>query len=355
MNIPENSLKEDGVSCPVKVSDYDKVLLAHGGGGSLSRQMIQNIFYPQFNNEILMQEHDGAVFEAKGIRFAFSTDSYVVQPLFFPGGDIGLLSVNGTVNDLSMCGSKPLYISAGFILEEGFPMEDLRKIVTSMKSAAEKASVQIITGDTKVVEHGKGDKIYINTSGIGILEREVNISPQNCREGDLIILSGSIADHGIAVLSARGNLEFSTTVKSDTAALNCLVDQILNVSENIHTMRDPTRGGLASSLNEIALKAKLGIEIDEAGIPVKGEVNAACEILGLDPLYIANEGKMLVFVPETDADKVLKKMQSDPLGLKSRIIGRVVKEHPGVVIMKTVIGTRRIIDMLSGEQLPRIC
>jgi hydrogenase expression/formation protein HypE len=351
----KKTLPEEGIGCPVTISDSDKVLLAHGGGGSLSRQMIQTVFYPSFKNEILMQEHDGAVFKACEKRFAFTTDSYVVQPLFFPGGDIGLLSVNGTVNDLSMCGAKPLYISAGFILEEGLPMEDLRKIVLSMKNAAANASVQIVTGDTKVVEHGKGDKIYINTSGIGIIENEVYISPQNCRMGDLIILSGSIADHGVAILSARGSFEFSTAIKSDTAALNCLVSAILKTSENIHTLRDPTRGGIASSLNEIAQKAKLGIEIDEANIPIKEEVNAACEILGFDPLYIANEGKMLVFVSKTDAERVLKKMQSDPLGRESCIIGRVVNEHPGLVIMKTCIGTRRIIDMLSGEQLPRIC
>lgn len=355
MNYSKDSLREQEGTCPVPKSDYDKVLLAHGGGGRLSQQMIRNIFYKEFDNDILMQEHDAAVFEMQAGKFAFTTDSYVVQPLFFPGGDIGSLSVNGTVNDLSMCGAKPLYISAGFILEEGFSIDDLKRIAQSMKIAAEYAGVRIITGDTKVVERGKGDKVYINTTGIGIVENCVNILPANCRAGDLIILSGSIADHGIAVLSARNGLEFSTTIKSDTAPLNYMVRDILKTSENIHTLRDPTRGGIASSLNEIAQKAKLGIEIDENNIPIKEEVKAACEILGFDPLYIANEGKMLAFVSENDAERVLEKMQSDPIGSESRIIGRVVEEHPGTVIMITCIGTKRIVDMLSGEQLPRIC
>ncbi|MBL7995161.1 hydrogenase expression/formation protein HypE [bacterium] len=344
-----------GLSCPIPISEYEKVLLAHGGGGTLSHQLIQKMFFSQFDSPLLHAEHDGAVFEAGGNRFAFSTDSYVVQPIFFPGGDIGDLAVNGTVNDLAMCGAKPLYISAGFILEEGFPMEDLWKVVLSMKRAAEKADVQIVTGDTKVVDKGKGDKIFINTSGIGTIEKGINISPLNAKVGDAILLNGRIADHGIAIMSAREGLTFETTVESDTAALNGLVEAMFSVTKNIHVLRDPTRGGIASALNEIAMTADIGIYIEEDKIPITEDVKGACEILGLDPLYIANEGKLLAFVAQEDAEKVLNSVRAHPLGKNAQIIGKVVSEHPKNVVMKTSIGSLRIVDMLSGEQLPRIC
>jgi len=343
------------LNCPIPISDYEKVLLAHGGGGTLSHQLIQKMFFSQFNNPLLNQEHDGAIFEIGGTRFAFSTDSYVVQPIFFPGGNIGELAVNGTVNDLSMCGAKPLYLSCGFIIEEGFPMNELWEVVLAMKNAAEKANVQIVTGDTKVVDKGKGDKIFINTAGIGIIQNDVQISPANCKVGDVILLNGFIADHGIAIMSARENLSFETSIKSDCAPLNSLVEKILAVSKNIHVLRDPTRGGVASALNEIAQKANVGILIEEDKIPIREEVKAACELLGFDPLYIANEGKLLAMVAEEDAGKVLNEMKKHPYGKDSTIIGKVTAENLKTVIMKTSIGSKRIVDMLSGEQLPRIC
>ena len=343
------------LNCPIPISDYEKVLLAHGGGGTLSHQLIQKMFFSQFNNPLLNQEHDGAIFEIGGTRFAFSTDSYVVQPIFFPGGNIGELAVNGTVNDLSMCGAKPLYLSCGFIIEEGFPMNELWQVVLAMKNAAEKANVQIVTGDTKVVDKGKGDKIFINTAGIGIIQNDVQISPANCKVGDVILLNGYIADHGIAIMSARENLSFETSIKSDCAPLNSLVEKILAVSKNIHVLRDPTRGGVASALNEIAQKANVGILIEEDKIPIREEVKAACELLGFDPLYIANEGKLLAMVAEEDAGKVLNEMKKHPYGKDSTIIGKVTAENMKTVIMKTSIGSKRIVDMLSGEQLPRIC
>ena len=344
-----------GLSCPIPKSDYDKVLLAHGGGGTLSQQLIQKIFFSQFDNEVLNIHHDSAMFNLNGARLAFTTDSYVVQPIFFPGGNIGDLAVNGTVNDLSVSGAKPMYISAGFIIEEGFEIEELWKIVLSMKEAAKKAGVKIVTGDTKVVDHGKGDKIFINTSGIGIIEPEINISPKNCEEDDAIILSGKIAEHGIAIMSARAGLEFETTIESDSAPLNDLISTVLNRSKNIHVMRDPTRGGIASALNEIAQSSGKGIHIWENKIPVSEEVTGACEILGLDPLYIANEGKVLLFVPDSESSGVLETMKNHPLGRDSSIIGKVTNSDPGLVIMKTLIGSSRIVDMISGEQLPRIC
>lgn len=343
------------LNCPVPISDYEKVLLAHGGGGTLSHQLIQKMFFSQFDNSLLNQEHDGAIFEIDGTRFAFSTDSYVVQPIFFPGGNIGELAVNGTVNDLAMCGAKPLYISCGFIIEEGFPMKDLWEVVLAMKNAAAKANVQIVTGDTKVVDKGKGDKIFINTSGIGVIQKDVRISPLNCKVGDAIIVNGNIADHGIAIMSARENLSFETSIKSDCTPLNSLVEKMLAVSKNIHVLRDPTRGGVASALNEIAQKANVGILIEEDKIPIREEVKGACELLGFDPLYIANEGKLLAIVAEEDAEKVLIEMKKHPLGKDSSIIGRVTNENLKTVIMKTSIGSKRIVDMLSGEQLPRIC
>ena len=344
-----------GLSCPIPITEYERVLLAHGGGGTLSHQLIEKMFFSQFGNEFLNVQHDSAMIDINGARIAFTTDSYVVQPIFFPGGDIGSLAVNGTINDLAVAGAVPKYISAGLIIEEGLLMEDLWKIVLSMKWAAEEAGVMIITGDTKVVDKGKGDKIFINTSGIGIIDSGVNIAPQYCKPGDKIIISGRIAEHGVAILSAREGLEFETAIKSDTAPLNGLIGGMFKVSKKIHVLRDPTRGGVASTLNEIAKTANFGIEIEEEKIPITEEVRGACEILGLDPLYIANEGKVIAFVAQEDADKVLESMKSHPLGKESQIIGEVKKENPGLVLIKTSIGSKRIVDMISGEQLPRIC
>lgn len=343
------------LNCPIPITNYDKVLLAHGGGGTLSHQLITKMFYSQFENEFLNQQHDSAVINLDKKRIAFTTDSYVVHPIFFPGGNIGDLAVNGTVNDLAVSGAKPMFISCSFIIEEGLDMNELWQIVQSMKIAADKAGVKIVTGDTKVVDRGKGDKIFINTSGIGVIDEEVNINPRNCKPGDVIILNGRIAEHGVAIMSAREGLEFETTIESDTAALNSLVEDILSVSKNVHVMRDPTRGGIASSLNEIASLSNLGIEIEQNKIPISEQVQGACEILGLDPLYIANEGKILVIVSAGDGDLILNKMKENPLGKNSVIIGRVREDNPGIVVMKTSIGSSRIVDMISGEQLPRIC
>jgi hydrogenase expression/formation protein HypE len=345
----------DGFTCPLPLMEYKNVLLAHGGGGKLSHQMIQKIFLSQFKNDLLDPLHDGAMFTLGGVRCAFSTDSYVVNPIFFPGGDIGTLAVNGTVNDLAMCGARPLYLSSAFIIEEGLPMEDLWRVVLSMKHAAEAAGVQLVTGDTKVVDRGKGDKLFINTSGIGIIPDGVQINPKQAKPGDKIILSGSIADHGIAIMSVREGLEFETQIESDCASLNGLVEVMLAASKNIHVLRDPTRGGVASALNEIAESAQVGISIREEQIPVSEEVRGACEILGFDPLYVANEGKLIAFVSAEAADNVLKTMCAHPLGKNAILIGEVVANHPGTVIMKTRIGGSRVVDMLSGEQLPRIC
>jgi hydrogenase expression/formation protein HypE len=290
-----------------------------------------------------------------GNRYAFSTDSYVVNPIFFPGGNIGELAVNGTVNDLSMCGARPLYLSAAFIIEEGLPIDDLWRIVLSMQDAAKKAGILLVTGDTKVVDRGKGDKIFINTSGVGIVDDEIDISPRRLQAGDKIIVNGEIALHGIAIMSVREGLEFETTIRSDTAALNHLVEEMLRATKNIHVLRDPTRGGIATTLNEIAGQSGLGIVIDEESIPVPDDVKGACEILGLDPLYIANEGKLLAFVSPGDSEKLLTAMRAHPLGKDSVIIGEVVDRHAGIVAMRSKIGGTRVVDMLTGEQLPRIC
>lgn len=344
-----------GLNCPIPKSDYEHVLLAHGGGGTLSHQLINKLFFSQFDNEFLNEQHDSAIFNIDKSRLAFTTDSYVVQPIFFPGGNIGELAINGTVNDLIVSGAKPIYISVGFIIEEGLPIEDLWKIVLSMKEAARKSGVKIVTGDTKVVDKGKGDKIFINTSGIGIINEGINISPKRCVTGDKIILSGRIADHGIAIMSAREGLEFETAIVSDTAALNELFECIEKFGDKIHVMRDPTRGGIASSLNEIAGIANVGMLIEEEKIPILDEVKGACEILGLDPLYIANEGKMIAIVASEIANNILTEWRETELGKDAEIIGEVTSENPGTVIMKTTIGSKRIVDMISGEQLPRIC
>lgn len=343
------------LNCPIPISDYDKVLMAHGGGGKLSNQLIQKMFFDHFESDKLNKEHDGAIIELTGKNIAFSTDSFVVDPIFFPGGNIGELAVNGTVNDLVCCGAKPLYLSLAFIIEEGFPMLDLWKVVQSIKIAADKAGVKIVTGDTKVVEKGKGDKIYINTSGIGEIYPNIHIDSEYCKSGDVIIINGDVADHGIAIMSKRENLEFETEIVSDTAALNGMMDKVFEVCDKIHILRDPTRGGLASTLNEIASKADVGITLDELSIPVKEEVRGACEILGFDPLYIANEGKILIIAPEEYAEKIMKVLHADEFGENAAIIGRITDTDKGLVKLKTTIGSTRIVDMISGEQLPRIC
>jgi hydrogenase expression/formation protein HypE len=344
-----------GFSCPIPISEYPQVLLAHGGGGKLTHHLVKKMFLPQFANDALQSMHDGAVLSVPGGRIAFSTDSYVVKPLFFPGGDIGTLAVNGTVNDLAMCGARPLYLSAGFIIEEGLPMETLWAIVRSMKKAAQDAGVQLVTGDTKVVDRGKGDGIFINTAGIGIVEGPGTIAPQNARPGDAVLLSGPIAMHGVAIMSVREGLEFETEITSDCAALNGLVDAMMRTGAAIHVLRDPTRGGISSALNEIAEEANAGFVIDERQIPIPEEVRGACEILGLDPLYVANEGKLIAIVERADAQRALEAMRAHPLGREAAMIGEVVKDHAGVVVMRTRIGGSRVVDMLSGEQLPRIC
>lgn len=353
-NIP--SVDSLGLNCPVPITEYKSVLLAHGSGGKLTHQMIEKIFLPQFRNPLLEPLHDGAVFSVNGTRLALSTDSYVISPIFFPGGDIGELAVNGTVNDLAMCGAQPLYLSAGFIIEEGFSVEELWRVVLSMRRAAERAGVLLVTGDTKVVDRGKGDKIFINTSGVGVVDERIAITPSRVEAGDKVLLSGAIAVHGIAIMSVREGLEFETEIKSDTAPLNDMVMKMLAVGgDSIHVLRDPTRGGVASSLNEIAASARVGIEIEEEKIPITEEVRGACEILGLDPLYVANEGKLLAFVSPHVADSVLEAMRNHPYGTEAAIIGEVVDAHAGTVLLRSRIGGLRVVDMLSGEQLPRIC
>jgi hydrogenase expression/formation protein HypE len=333
----------------------EKILLAHGSGGKLSHQLVNEVFLPIFDNPILNQLDDRAAITVKGGNLAFSTDSFVVNPIFFPGGDIGKIAVCGTVNDVAMGGANPLYLSAGFIIEEGFPMEDLRKIVNSMKISADEAGVSIVTGDTKVVNRGAADKIFINTSGIGVVKRGVAVSGSNAKPGDKIIISGTLGDHGVAVMAKRQGLEIESDIKSDCAPLNHLVARILKVCKDVRVLRDPTRGGLATTLNEIALQSRVGIEIEESVIPVKDEVRGFCEILGLDPMYIANEGKLIAIVPAEKAEAVVKAMKKDKYGQDTTIIGEVVQEHPGKVYLQTIIGAKRMMDMLVGEQLPRIC
>lgn len=345
-----------GLQCPIPISDYPTVMLAHGGGGRLTQMLIERMFLPAFANPGLSVLHDGAVLELNGGRLAFSTDSFVISPTFFPGGDIGSLAVHGTVNDLAMCGARPIALSAGLILEEGLPMEDLWRVVRSMQQAAQAVGVPIVTGDTKVVERGKGDGLFINTAGLGVVPPGVHIAPTRARPGDVVLINGPIAEHGMAIMSLREGLQFETTLRSDSAPLADLVAAILAVGgDQVHVLRDPTRGGLASALNEIAAQAGLGIRLTEASIPIGEEVRGACEILGLDPLYVANEGKCLVIVARPVAEAVLTAMRQHALGQQSAIIGEVVADHPGQVLLRSRIGGWRVVDMLSGEQLPRIC
>ena len=332
----------------------DRILLAHGSGGKLSHELVEKKFLPFLSNPALNTLDDSAIFEASG-RLAFTTDGYVVNPIFFPGGDIGKLAVCGTVNDLAMSGARPLYLSLSAIIEEGLLLSELEQIVQSIKKSAEEAAVNIIAGDTKVVNRGQADKLFITTSGVGIIPPGVDISGANGRVGDKVLLSGTIGDHGIAVMSQREGLRFSMTLESDCAPLNKLVSQMLEVSSRIHCLRDPTRGGLATTLNELAQQSKVGITVDEAKIPVKDDVRAACELLGLDPLYVANEGKLVAIIHPTDADRVLTQMKRNNYGRDAAIIGEVTDEHPGKVVMRTKLGPSRIVDMLSGELLPRIC
>ncbi|NNL76022.1 MAG: hydrogenase expression/formation protein HypE [Desulfobacterales bacterium] len=333
----------------------DKILLDHGSGGKISHHLTRDMLLPVFDNPILTQLNDGAIFELEGIRVAFSTDSYTVDPIFFPGGHIGDLAINGTVNDVAMCGGNPVYLSVGLIIEEGFAMADLERILAGMGAAADKAGVKVVTGDTKVVPKGAVDKIFINTSGIGLIPAKINIASHHAKPGDQIILSGTIADHGITILTQREGLAFETGLISDTAALNQMVEQMLTASKEIHVLRDPTRGGVGTALNEIAEKSEVGITIYEEKIPLKKEVAAACELLGFDPLYLANEGKLLAFVAAEDTDTVLASVSASPYGKDATVIGEVSEDHIGKVIMETRIGGRRIVDMLAGEQLPRIC
>jgi hydrogenase expression/formation protein HypE len=351
----QESTSLPGAACPLPITHFEQIVLGHGSGGKLSAQLIERLFLPAFSNPLLDKLDDQAVLEVNGSRLAFTTDAFVVTPLFFPGGDIGRLAVNGTINDLAMSGARPLYLAAAFILEEGLSTEELRRVVHSMSEAAKHAGVQLVAGDTKVVNRGKGDKVFVSTTGIGLLEKPVNISADRARPGDKVILSGYIGDHGMAILSQRENLEFEGTIESDCAALHGLVDEMLQVTLDLHCLRDPTRGGVATVLNEIAARSNVGVHLRETEIPVRDTVRGACEILGLDPLYVANEGKLVAIVPDESSEAVVERMHQHPLGRDARVIGEVVAEHPGMVLMQTEIGGTRVLDTLFGEQLPRIC
>jgi hydrogenase expression/formation protein HypE len=348
------------LQCPLPLDRYPHVMLAHGGGGKLMHQLIEQVFLEAFRNPLLETRHDGAVLDLGGQRVAFTADSYVVRPLFFPGGDIGSLAVDGTVNDLAMCGARPLYLSAGFILEEGLPMETLWRIVQSMRQAAQAAGVQIVTGDTKVVDRGKADGVFISTAGVGLVPAGVDLQPARVRPGDAVLVSGDLGRHGIAIMAVREGLEFETTIESDCAPLNGLVQPLLAAGIELHCLRDLTRGGLASALVEVAQASGQGIRIDEAAIPVREDVRGACEILGLDPMYVANEGRLVAFVAAQDAQRALECLRgqargADGLGAGAALIGSVVEDGDAYVTMRSCIGATRIVDMLSGEQLPRIC
>jgi hydrogenase expression/formation protein HypE len=343
------------LNCPVPRVADDRIVLAHGGGGRLTHQLIEKIFMPAFSNDMLEQRHDGAVVPVNGARLAFTTDSFVVRPLIFPGGDIGDLAVNGTVNDLAMCGARPLYLSSGFILEEGLPMETLRTIVTSMQKAAAEAGVKLVTGDTKVVDRGKGDGVFVNTSGIGLIETKNIIGPSSVQPGDAVIVSGDLGRHGVAILSVREGLEFESEILSDTASLWPAVEGLLNAEIEIHCLRDLTRGGLATTLNEIASDRNVCIKLEEALIPVDEVVQGACEILGLDPLYVANEGRFAAIVPAAQAEAALDVMKKVPVSCGAARVGSVEETPARTVVLQSRIGGNRVVDMLSGEQLPRIC
>jgi hydrogenase expression/formation protein HypE len=343
-------------TCPIPIADYPHVLLAHGGGGRLSQMLVEKLFGPAFANPALDERHDGAVLDVPAGRLAVTTDAHVVSPLFFPGGDIGSLAVHGTVNDVAMCGARPMALTVAFVIEEGLPMDDLWRIVRSMAAAARAAGVAIVAGDTKVVDRGKGDGVFISTTGLGMVPAGIDVAPRRAQPGDRVLLSGAIAQHGVAILSVREGLQFETEVRSDSTALHGMVAAMLDAAGgDVHVLRDPTRGGVSSALNEIAQAARVAVRLDESAIPIAGPVRAACEILGLDPLYVANEGKCLAIVAPGSADAVLAAMRAHPAGAEAAVIGEVAAEPAGRVLMRSRIGGERVVDMLSGEQLPRIC
>ena len=343
-------------SCPLPLAGYPTIVMGHGGGGKLGNELVEHLFLPAFRNPALENLGDAAVLDMAAGRIAISTDSFVVQPLFFPGGSIGELAVNGTVNDLAVSGAIPKFLTAGFILEEGFPLAQLSAIVDSMAQAAATAGVQIVTGDTKVVERGHGDGCYINTAGIGLIRPGISVGPHRALPGDAVLVSGTIGDHGMAIMSVREGLEFESQIRSDCAALNGLIAAVLDaVGPAVHAMRDPTRGGLASTLNEIAASSSVGVAIQEAALPVRPEVQSACELLGLDPVYVANEGKVVFFVAPEAAEQVLAVLRAHPLGRDAARIGHVTAEHPRMLVARTGMGANRVIPTQIGEQLPRIC
>jgi hydrogenase expression/formation protein HypE len=349
------SLDFEGWTCPVPLRDSPTILMGHGGGGQMSAELVRHLFVPAFGDQADAGTGDSAIFELGGVRLAMSTDTFVVRPLFFPGGSIGHLAVNGTVNDLAMSGAVPSHLSCGFILEEGTDLTVVGQIAKDMGEAAREAGVAIVTGDTKVVDAGHGDQVYVNTAGVGLIPDGVDIRPQRAAVGDVVIVSGPIGVHGIAIMSVREGLEFGTEIRTDSAALHPLVAAMLAVTLDLHTLRDPTRGGLATSLNEIAAAAGIGVRLVERSIPVPAEVGNACALLGLDPMYVANEGKLVAFVPRADAEAVLAAMRAHPLGAGAAVIGECVDEHPGMVVATTTFGGTRVVDTPLGEQLPRIC
>jgi hydrogenase expression/formation protein HypE len=342
-------------ACPIPIQQYPHVLMAHGGGGKLMHQLLENVFGKAFSNPILDTRHDSAQFAVPPGKLAMTTDSYVVRPLFFPGGDIASMAVHGTVNDLAMSGARPLYLSTAFIIEEGLPMETLWRVVCSMRDAAQRCGVQIITGDTKVVDKGKGDGLFINTTGIGVIEHALNIAPQSVQPGDAVLVSGDLGRHGMAIMAVREGLQFESQIKSDSAPVHEVVLELLRSGIEIHCLRDLTRGGLASALNEIAEAANVKIAIEEKLVPVREDVHAACEMLGLDPLHVANEGRFVAFVAEYDAERALQIMRAREVSVASALIGKVIEASAPLVTLKSAIGASRILDMPSGEQLPRIC
>ena len=354
-------LGEFNGTCPLPVSSYDRIVLGHGGGGLLSAQLIERLFLPAYGNDVLAALEDQATVSLPGRRgadaprIAITTDSFVVRPLFFPGGDIGRLAVHGTVNDLAVGGARPLYLTAAFILEEGLAIPQLERIAASMRQACDEANVALVAGDTKVVDRGKGDGVFITTTGVGLVPQGRSLSIRSALPGDRIIVSGTIGDHGVAIMSVREGIEFETVVESDTAPLSGLVETMLEACPGIRAMRDPTRGGVSSTLNELAAASHVGVMLDESKIPVRADVRGACEILGLDPLYVANEGKLIAVVAPGEAEKLVAVMRAHPLGREAEEIGEVVSAHPGMVTLRSLIGGERVVAMLSGEQLPRIC
>ncbi|MFW6058581.1 MAG: hydrogenase expression/formation protein HypE [Phycisphaeraceae bacterium] len=361
MTSPTPSINPDGFNtCPLPQSEYDHVLLGHGSGGVLTAELIERIFMPAFDNETLAALEDQASVSLNGdadgsSRIAVTTDAFVVQPIFFPGGDIGKLAVHGTVNDLAVGGAEPRFLAAAFVLEEGLAMNDLRRVVASMRAACAEAGVQLVTGDTKVVDRGKGDQLYITTTGIGIVPRETRLSIGNARPGDRVLVSGTIGDHGIAIMSVREGIEFETPLQSDTAALNDLTRTMLGACPSIRCMRDPTRGGVSAALNELADASRVGVKLAESSLPLRDEVRGASEMLGLDPLDVANEGKLIAVAPPEDADRLLEVMRAHPLGRDAAIIGEIVEDHPGRVVLRSLVGGERVVMPITGEQLPRIC